>query len=113
MKVIFTVVVLLMLISTLRAEQGEDWFIGPRVGFVSPFTGLVGIEAQRKHFSLSAGMPGTYGAKYYFSFPKHSWYVGLYMVRYHYTPVSVKYSDHVYPYATKTIRRNGIWGGYR
>jgi hypothetical protein len=112
-KVIFAAVILLGLIGPLRADQGENWYIGPRVGFVSPFTGLVGIEAQRKHFALSAGMPGTYGAKYYFSIPNHSWYVGLYMVRYNYTPESVQYSDHGYPYDTKKVRRNGVGGGYR
>ncbi len=93
-------------------DQKENWYIGPRVGIVSPFTGLVGIEAQWKHFAVCSGMPGTYGAKYYFSFPKHSWYVGLYMVRYNYSPESVQYEEG-HPYDKKKIRRNGFGGGYR
>lgn len=70
------------------------------------------MEIQRKHFALCAGMPGTYGAKYYFSFPRKSWYVGLYMMRYNYTPEKVEYEEGV-PYDKKKVRRQGMGAGYR
>ncbi|MBK8871262.1 MAG: DUF3575 domain-containing protein [Elusimicrobia bacterium] len=112
MKIILSLILLFWGVSSARGEQAENWYIGPRVGFVSPFTGILGFEIQRRHFALCAGLPGTYGAKYYFSFPRKSWYVGLYVTRFNYTPETVEYEEGV-PYDKKMVRRQGVGGGYR
>lgn len=110
-SIFFGILFFFSVCSAAHTAEGENWYIGPRVG-ISPFTGLVGFEAQWKHIALSAGMPGTFGAKYYFRFPKHSWHVGLYMVKFNYSPGSVQYEEGI-PYDKEKIRRRGIGTGYR
>lgn len=112
MKNIVTFFLLFLGVCSVRGEQSENWYIGPRVGIISPFTGIIGIEAQWRHFAVGAGMPGTYGAKYYFRFPKHSWYLGAYMVKYNHKLESVQY-EQGHPYDKEKIRRKGVGGGYR
>lgn len=94
-----------------KASAEEQWYIGPRIG-ISPFTAVVGIEAQRRHIAVSAGIPGTYGLKYYFSFPKHSWFLGVCMTRYNIRFDDVEFEEGA-PYDHKTVRREGGGGGYR
>ena len=53
----------------------ENWYIGPRIG-ISPYTGIIGLEIQNRHFALSLGFPTTVGLKYYFKPYGHSWFVG-------------------------------------
>ncbi|HEX9758128.1 MAG TPA: hypothetical protein VGB26_10045 [Nitrospiria bacterium] len=55
--------------------EKEEWYIGPRLGY-SPFTSIVGLEIQHRHFALSLGFPPKVGFKYYFKPYRHSWFVG-------------------------------------
>ena len=55
--------------------EKEEWYIGPRLGY-SPFTSIVGLEIQHRHFALSFGFPLKAGFKYYFKPYRHSWFVG-------------------------------------
>ena len=70
--------------EAMQGGNEESWLIGPRVG-VSPFTGNVGIELQRKRFSLSWGgsiNSESLGLRYYPNPLTHSWYIGAFYWNY-------------------------------
>jgi hypothetical protein len=92
-----------------KSPEEDLWYVGPRIGY-SPFTGIIGLEIQYRHMALTFGGPGNAGVKYYFSFPKHSWFVGGFYSQYdsdnEETKEGITYTD------SNTIE-GGIAGGYR
>jgi hypothetical protein len=77
--------------KTSAEAKEKDFYITPRGGF-SPFTGLIGIELQYKHFAFDIGYATfgythregegiqqflAYGIKYYVNPHKRTVYVGV------------------------------------
>lgn len=87
-------------------KTAEKWYVGPRIG-VSPFTGLLGIEAQREHLAFFAGLAPRFGMRYYFRFPKHSWFVGAIYSHYSYEEKQGAVLQN------KTFTETGPGGGFR
>ncbi|GAB6095106.1 hypothetical protein JCM14469_13580 [Desulfatiferula olefinivorans] len=92
-----------------QISDQENWFIGPRIG-LSAFTGLVGAEIQYRNVALSFGIPECVGLKYYFSVPKHSWFIGGYFSKWDLTDDETK--DGI-KYTEQTNTEGGFGGGYR
>lgn len=63
--------------------EPQDFYFGPRLG-ISTYSGVVGIEAQINHISLSGGILPTgfaTGLKYYFDPFQSCWYLGICYMR--------------------------------
>ena len=102
--------------ETVEPENSEEWFIGPRIG-LSTFTGLVGIEVQRKQFGFSIGLLAdgeACGLRYYFSPQGPSWYLGPFLML-----SEEEYSGNFYATSetretiVETMMDVGIGAGYR
>lgn len=66
-----------------RFSIGEQWLFGPKFG-ASPYTGFLGLEIQKKKWSLSTGlthMAACFGLKYYFSDLNKAWYLGTFWAK--------------------------------
>lgn len=53
----------------------------PKFG-VSPFVGVLGVEARFDHFALGLGIPTSLSLKYYVNADDDSWYIGVFNQRY-------------------------------
>lgn len=88
----------------------KDWHIGPRIG-ISPYTGLIGLEVQYKHFAFDAGYPGNVGIKYYGKPYGHSWFAGAHYL--HFETDSSDLDDLTGLDGDTDRDEFGLGGGYR
>jgi hypothetical protein len=89
------------------AEQ--DWSVTPKIGY-SNFTGIFGVEVQRRHWALDVGYFPAGGVRYYFRPQGHSWFAGLYGSGYGYDNDETK--DGI-AYTHYSRIEGGAGGGYR
>ena len=87
----------------------KDWYVTPKIGY-SNFTGIVGLEVQRRHWALDVGYFPSGGVRYYFRPQGHSWFAGLFGSGYGYDHDETK--DGI-AYTHYSRIESGVGGGYR
>ena len=114
MKNVFRVLSLVFVVGGVAPAFGaggaeHDWSVTPKIGY-SNFTGIFGMEVQRRHWALDVGVFPAGGVRYYFRPQGHSWFAGLYGAGYGYDHDETK--DGI-AYTHYSRIEGGAGGGYR
>jgi hypothetical protein len=65
--------------SALAEDSSKNitrWRGGPQIG-LSPYTGLIGAELQKRHWGVTIGFPGNIGVRYYLNETGDRWFFGF------------------------------------